>query len=362
MTLSQLRTFALVARLGSLHAAAETLGVSEPAVSAALAALRQDLGDPLFVRAAGGIALTPGGRALAEYAQDIVGLADRARWEVAHAKNDAGRLKIVSTAPFAEHAAGRLLDLFTKRVPALRWTWWWSPRDLASLLHERASTSPWVPGRRRLPATAVTELRLECVPFLRYQRRWWRRPVIRWPRCTGRSRWPGCWSGPGLPGRGGIQASTEEGRWLAATGVAPEIIRLSSETEALAAVRAGEGIMLALGHIVRTELQSGVLVRLPVVGTPVTGLWWASTLDHRRTAMAQTCSASPARRMRRRRWWPRAARGDWNGAGPSSTSRCGAEEASGFPGGIACVALRYAGVGANPCGGRRSTDIPYEEE
>jgi len=41
--------------------------------------------------------------------------------------------------------------------------------------------------------------------------------------------------------------------------------------------------MLALGHIVRTELQSGALVRLPVAGTPVAGLWWASTLDHRRT-------------------------------------------------------------------------------
>ena len=117
MTLGQLRTFALVAKLGSLHAAAAHLGVSEPAVSTALAALRQDLGDPLFVRAHGGIALTPGGRALAEYAQDIVGLADQARWEVAHAQTETGRLKIVATAPFAEHAAGRLLDLFTRRVP-----------------------------------------------------------------------------------------------------------------------------------------------------------------------------------------------------------------------------------------------------
>ena len=35
MTFSQLRTFALVAELGSLRAAASALGVSEPAVSAA---------------------------------------------------------------------------------------------------------------------------------------------------------------------------------------------------------------------------------------------------------------------------------------------------------------------------------------
>ena len=57
---------------------------------------------------------------------------------------------------------------------------------------------------------------------------------------------------------------SEEGRWLASLGVAPEIIKLSSETEALAAVRAGEGTMLALAHIVRVEVHSGALVRLPV--------------------------------------------------------------------------------------------------
>ena len=50
MTFTQLRTFALVAELGSLRAAATALGISEPAVSAAVAALRTDLGDPLFRR------------------------------------------------------------------------------------------------------------------------------------------------------------------------------------------------------------------------------------------------------------------------------------------------------------------------
>ncbi|WP_346925575.1 LysR family transcriptional regulator [uncultured Arthrobacter sp.] len=284
MTLSQLRTFALVARLGSLHAAAETLGVSEPAVSSALTALRQDLGDPLFVRAAGGIALTPGGRALADYAQDIVGLADQARWEVSNAKNDAGRLKIVATAPFAEHAAGRLLELFTKRVPGASVdVVVESAEVLGSLLQERAYDIALGARPAATAGTAVTELRLECVPFLRYQRvlvAAAAHPLAPLHRLVSVAR---LLDRPWFAGPAGIQDSTEEGRWLAATGVAPEIIRLSSETEALAAVRAGEGLMLALGHIVRDELQSGALVRLPVVGTPVTGLWWASTLDHRRT-------------------------------------------------------------------------------
>ena len=43
MTLTQLNAFVLVARLGSVRAAASALGVSEPAVSQALTALRNYL-------------------------------------------------------------------------------------------------------------------------------------------------------------------------------------------------------------------------------------------------------------------------------------------------------------------------------
>ncbi|MGO4490932.1 LysR family transcriptional regulator [Arthrobacter sp. 2YAF22_2] len=290
MTLSQLRTFALVARLGSLHAAAAALGVSEPAVSAALASLRQDLGDPLFIRAPGGISLTPGGRALADHAQNIVGLADQARWEVNHAKNDAGRLKIAATAPFAEHAAGRLLDLFTKRVPGALVDVVAEPaEDLAGLLLERAYD---IALGARPPAAAGTpgvEPGLESVPFLRYQRVFVAAATDPLGRLHGPLPVGRLLRRPWFAGPAGILDSSEESRWLASLGVVPEIIRLSSETDALAAVRAGEGVMLALGHIVRTELVSGALLRVPVAGTPVPGLWWASTLDqHRTTTMAQT--------------------------------------------------------------------------
>ena len=60
MTLAQLQSFVLVARLGSVKAAAAELGVTEPAVSVAVAALRKELGDELFVRNGRGIALTAG--------------------------------------------------------------------------------------------------------------------------------------------------------------------------------------------------------------------------------------------------------------------------------------------------------------
>src|SRR5262249_42859982 len=61
MTLTQLNAFVLVARLGSVTAAANALGVSEPAVSQALSALRQHLGDQLLTRGPAGAAL-PAGR------------------------------------------------------------------------------------------------------------------------------------------------------------------------------------------------------------------------------------------------------------------------------------------------------------
>ncbi|MBA3746393.1 MAG: LysR family transcriptional regulator, partial [Solirubrobacterales bacterium] len=60
MTLTQLRSFLTVARLGSVKAAAAALDVSEPAVSGAVGALRRELGDALYVRLGGVLALTPG--------------------------------------------------------------------------------------------------------------------------------------------------------------------------------------------------------------------------------------------------------------------------------------------------------------
>src|SRR3954468_220248 len=116
MTFTQLRTFALVAELGSLRAAAAALGVSEPAVSAAVTALRADLGDPLFRRTGTGISLTPGGRALAARARELVRLAERTRREVTHATST-GHLRALATAACAEHVAGAVIAAFTRRVP-----------------------------------------------------------------------------------------------------------------------------------------------------------------------------------------------------------------------------------------------------
>ena len=64
MELYQLRTFAAVAELGHLTRAAEQLHISQPAVSAQVRALEEELGVVLFERSSSGMQLTPAGRQL----------------------------------------------------------------------------------------------------------------------------------------------------------------------------------------------------------------------------------------------------------------------------------------------------------
>jgi len=118
MTLAQLQSFVLVARLGSVKAAAAELGVTEPAVSVAVAALRKELGDELFVRNGRGIALTPGGRRLAALASEILGLAEQARRSVQDSPGQSRLMQVAVTNVVAEHV-GPLIDAFTARDPGL---------------------------------------------------------------------------------------------------------------------------------------------------------------------------------------------------------------------------------------------------
>src|SRR6201995_338982 len=111
MTLAQLQSFVLVARLGSVKAAAAELGVTEPAVSVAVAALRKELGDELFVRDGRGIALTAGGRRLAALASEILGLAEQARRSVHDGPGQSRLIQVAVAGIVAEHV-GPLIEGF----------------------------------------------------------------------------------------------------------------------------------------------------------------------------------------------------------------------------------------------------------
>jgi DNA-binding transcriptional LysR family regulator len=162
MTLAQLQSFVLVARLGSVKAAAAELGVTEPAVSVAVAALRRELGDELFVRDGRGIAVTPGGRRLAALAGEILGLAEQARRSVQDSPGQARLMQVAVTSMVAEHI-GPLIDAFTARDASVEVAIESARGDaLAEMLeHRRADIAL---GPAPAPELAAT---IASVPFLR---------------------------------------------------------------------------------------------------------------------------------------------------------------------------------------------------
>src|SRR5262245_20906292 len=115
VTLNQLKIFVLVARLGSVEAAAASLGISEPAVSRALTVLRQSLGDPLLVRVGAGMELTPAGQRVVGIASQIVNLAIDAETAVRQSQGAPELLRVVTTTTIATSVAPALLQMFTSR-------------------------------------------------------------------------------------------------------------------------------------------------------------------------------------------------------------------------------------------------------
>ncbi|CAN5902431.1 LysR family transcriptional regulator [soil metagenome] len=276
MTLAQLRSFVAVFRLGSVRAAAVELGVSEPAVSAAIAALRRELGDPLLVRAGRGLEITPGGRRLAIRAVDILGLAAKTYREVAEARGEDAVLRVGASSRVAEEVAPALLAAFQPRVPRVGVVLSAEPAE--SFSDQLADHSLDVAVGPR-PAGGDG---LQCVPFLRHHM-----ILVTAPghplagraandevpfEAVARESW--------LAGPFGHEPLTTEGVWLTRQRVWPAHVHaFPSHGEALAAAAAGEGITLAPLHRVRDDLRAGRLVAIPVRGIPITGFWYASVVD-----------------------------------------------------------------------------------
>ena len=120
MTLTQLNAFVLVARLGSVTAAANALGVSESAVSQALSALRLHLGDQLVTRGPVGMTLTAGGSRLLATASQIVVLGAEAHAAVRAAQGAPEQLRVVSTSTIAEFVISPLTEAFTRAASPAR--------------------------------------------------------------------------------------------------------------------------------------------------------------------------------------------------------------------------------------------------
>lgn len=77
MEIHQLRYVVAAGRYLNFTKAADSLYISQPSLSQQIAKLEQELGTPLFVRAARSVSLTPAGKEFVEYAEKVLEELDR---------------------------------------------------------------------------------------------------------------------------------------------------------------------------------------------------------------------------------------------------------------------------------------------
>jgi LysR family transcriptional regulator, low CO2-responsive transcriptional regulator len=284
VTLTQLEAFVLVARLGSVTAAARTLGVSEPAVSGALASLRKQLGDDLVERTSSGMTLTPGGQRLVPIASQMIALAAEAEDAIRQARGAPERLRVVATSTVAESVAPALVSAFTSRGGAFDVSLGVATsEEMAAVLSERLADVALGP---RISGEAAVGL--ESVPLFRYRLALVAAPTHRLAGACGlrvRSLANEVW----LVDPDGTDPSSPVFQLLRRLAVPEERVRVfPSQTAAWVAAEEGHGIAPAVTHLVSAELERRSLVTLNVEGTPLELLWYATMLapDRRSPAAA----------------------------------------------------------------------------
>jgi DNA-binding transcriptional LysR family regulator len=260
VTLTQLIAFLTVVRRGSVTAAAEELVVTQPSVSAALAALERELGVQLTERAGRTLTPTAAGRAYLPYATDVIGLLERGRRTAHEAAGSSRRsLRVSAVTTAGEHLAPLLIQAFREHHPEL---------DVSLDVGNRATVFGGLADRRvdvaisgRVPADgrlrgepfAENEIVLVTAAGDRLARRRWVAPE----ELGGRA-WLLRESGSGT------RAMCEE--WLAGNGLAPEILTLGSNGAIKQAARVGLGVALISRVAVALELEHGLLEVIRVRG------------------------------------------------------------------------------------------------
>jgi DNA-binding transcriptional LysR family regulator len=294
ITLTQLRSFLAVMRGGSVTAAADELVVTQPSVSAAVAALSRELGTPVTEREGRGIRPTAAGTAFAPFAADVIGLLEegrRAAREAAHLADRRLRLAAVTTA--AESFVPPLMRAFAQTNDSIGMTLAVGNREqvLDMVLDHRADVA--IGGR------PPRDPRVQATPILANDFVLITAPDD--PHAAG-----GTVDGTELERRvwlmrepgSGTRVVNEE--FLAASALEPQTLTLGSNGAIKQAARAGLGVAFISRAAVALELDNGLLASLPVRHRPASRRWYAmcSTVGPRRAAVERfmTFAASPTAR------------------------------------------------------------------
>ncbi|MDD1531202.1 LysR family transcriptional regulator [Bradyrhizobium sp. WBOS7] len=147
MELSDLQTFATVARTGGITRAAEELNTVQSNVTQRVKALEAEIGTPLFERHSRGMTLTGAGKRLLPYAQRMAALSREAALAARDDGEPKGPLGIGSMETTAAVRLPPLLADFHRRFPAVRLSLRTAPTaDLVAAVLDGALDGAFVAG------------------------------------------------------------------------------------------------------------------------------------------------------------------------------------------------------------------------
>lgn len=121
MDFDQLHTFLEIVRLKSFSKAAQTCYRTQPAISAQVRQLEQELRTNLFERFGSRISLTTAGRIFAEYSEQMLDLRRRAQDAIAELEiNPRGELVIAANEATCIYVLPRVFSQFKEQFPAVQ--------------------------------------------------------------------------------------------------------------------------------------------------------------------------------------------------------------------------------------------------
>jgi DNA-binding transcriptional LysR family regulator len=120
MEISQLRTFHTVAETLNFTRAAERLHLTQSAVSHQIKALETELGEPLFIRAKGGVRLSEAGKLALRHADRVLDAVDALRDRVSGTERpQVGRVRAAAATQAFVHLFVPLFEAFMRHYPGV---------------------------------------------------------------------------------------------------------------------------------------------------------------------------------------------------------------------------------------------------
>lgn len=257
LTIAQVRTFASIVRLGSFHAAARELGLTQPSVSQRIRELESALGTQLFHRTGPRLSLTSDGHALLGHAERLLDSADTivARFRTRDPLK--GVLRLGLNESFALICLCELLELLEAEHP-----------DLKTSVHVGDTQAVGeLLNAGKLDVAVISQPDLEphirAVPIGTNRMGWFASPKLALPEEP---------ISPAMLVRHHLTISPPSARlyatamtWFAQAGVAPpRVSTCNTLSVTVLTILAGLTIGLVPTRVMQAELERGEAVLIPV--------------------------------------------------------------------------------------------------